>query len=787
MGTLTADRAAIEGFLAQAGGEAIHLVSIPAEGGPTLGHWFGADAACAADWAAKRNADGSNIYWSPNPPHAGLHKKARKEDVAAVRYAHVDIDPPKGGGGFDKAAVVAKLQAAEVPPSLVVDSGGGIQALWRLEGPAPADIEGINRSLIKRFGGDTACSNIDRVLRVPGTVNLPNAKKRGAGRVPVAAALLGATGEATTSAQLIGAYVEAAPERAGAASPAVLAGGLTALDALGLGVADPLRQMLTNPRGDDRSADTYAAACGLVRGGYSDAQVAAVLLEAELPISAHCLAEDDPERAARRAIAKARAEAASELAAFAALGSGGSISATPYGWPASYSIPPRRWLYGAQLLRGTVAVIVAPGATGKSALTVGMALALATGRPLLGKEVHGGPRRVWLYNLEDAREELDRSIAAAAWAHGIRCEDAGDRLFVDSGLTDAGLCTAVTTRQGFTILQPVFDAIVAELNARRIDCIIVDPFVSSHQVSENDNGAIDAVAKAWARVAAAADCAIVLVHHTSKAAGMEVTVDRARGASALTNAARSVLTLNRMTSEEGQGFGIVAGEERRYFRTYDDKNNRAPPAEASDWYYLDSVDLPNGEGDEWVGDSVGVAMRWEPPAAGTVEPLAPSLAADVQRLIAQGEWRDSHLAERWAGKAVAQVLGLDPDDKAQRGRIKATLKALVADGTLAKVEKSDRNHEKRTWVVAGSKVATDPAVVPVVRDQQCGSAGLAPISPRTAVEPPIGRSTTAVRYGVAGSVQKTEVAKNHKLAETAPAPPGQVFSAPDTYDGSDLV
>lgn len=224
-------------------------------------------------------------------------------------------------------------------------------------------------------------------------------------------------------------------------------------------------------------------------------------------------------------------------------------------------------------------------------------------------------------------------------------------------------------------------------------------------MSENDNGAIDAVVKEWARVAKATDCSILLVHHTSKMAGAEVTVDRARGASALTNAARSVMTLNRMTDDEAQRWGIEPGEARRFVRCYDDKNNRAPPAGESDWFYLESVDLPNGEGDNWIGDSVGVAMSWQPPTAGPAEPLAPSVAVEVRALIAEGEWRESERAERWAGKAVAQVLGLDPDDKAQRARVKVVLKELLADGTLAKEERRDATRQMRTWIVVGSTPA----------------------------------------------------------------------------------
>ncbi|WP_373928245.1 AAA family ATPase [Sphingomonas aerolata] len=494
---------------------------------------------------------------------------------------------------------------------------------------------------------------------------------------------------------------------------------MASLDALGIGAADPLRQLLADPAGDDRSADTYAAACDMHRRGFNADQIAAVLLDPELPISAHCLAQANPERAAHRAVERAQSAVEADGDGFEVLAdahrAAAAISAIPFAWPAAHTIPQRRWLYGRQLQRGNVGAIVAPGATGKTALTVGIALAMASGRPLLGHEVHGGPKRVWLWNLEDAREELNRSIIAAAMFHTVAPADAAG-LFVNSGLTDESLCTAVATRHGFTVLQPVYKALAEEIISRRIDCLIVDPFVSSHAVNENDNGAIDAVAKEWAKVAAAADCVIVLVHHTSKAAGMEVTVDRARGASALTNAARSVTVLNRMTDDEFNRFGLSlnaepgdAGGARRYFRTFDDKANRAPAADGSDWYRMESVDLPNGEGDDWIGDSVGVATRYYPPAAGTAEPLAPTMAADVQGLIAQGEWRESDKAEHWAGEAVAQALGLDASDKGHRVRIKAVLRDLLTDGTLAREERPDASRRRRWWIVVGSALPAQPA------------------------------------------------------------------------------
>ena len=176
------DSAAICSFL-KIIGQGLHLCSIVTDGGGRVhGRWFGDDIAAATDWAVTENNMGKNLYWTVNLVAEGCNKKPGKVDIVAARFVHVDIDPPKGGGELDKVMTQAELKALSVPPSLIVDSGGGLQAFWRLDGPAPtAEIEAVNRNIADRFGGDN-CHNIDRLMRLPGTLNYPNAKKRAAGR-----------------------------------------------------------------------------------------------------------------------------------------------------------------------------------------------------------------------------------------------------------------------------------------------------------------------------------------------------------------------------------------------------------------------------------------------------------------------------------------------------------------------------------------------------------------------------------------------------------------------------
>lgn len=394
-------------------------------------------------------------------------------------------------------------------------------------------------------------------------------------------------------------------------------------------------------------------------------------------------------------IANFEASAAPQLAASTPVG---EIVATPYVWVDPEGIAPRAWILGHWLLRGAVTAVVAPGGVGKTTLNCGLALSLITGRPLLRKQVWDGPKRVWMWNLEDPIQELRRSIQAAAKLFEVAPGEFEGRLFVDTAMDGASLCTAVEGGAGFRLNESVFDAITAEIIRRKIDVLIVDPFVSSHQIEENSNSKVDIIIKRWSRVANDADCSILLSHHTSKAGANEVNTLSARGAKALTDACRSVLVLNRMETEATGRFGFDDQERRRYFNVQDDKHNRAP-AENTNWYRLASVDLGNG-GEISIADSVGVAEPWSAPDP--FEGLTGQDLYRVQQAIDAGKWREHHSAEEWVGKAVATVLGLNVENKAQKRRIIEMLKTWVREGALIIVDAHDSRRKKVKFVEVGT-------------------------------------------------------------------------------------
>ncbi|MBW8296180.1 AAA family ATPase [Sphingopyxis sp.] len=370
-----------------------------------------------------------------------------------------------------------------------------------------------------------------------------------------------------------------------------------------------------------------------------------------------------------------------------------SISATPYNWREPTELPPRQWLLGRWLLRGTVACVIAPGGVGKTTFLTSAALSLVTGRQLLGKPVWGGQKRVWIWNLEDDGDELARAIQAAAKHHGIAPADLTG-LYVDSGLEGRTLCTATIRDGQFHLFEPVFRQLARELKRREIDALFLDPFVSSHEVDENDNARVDRIAKAWARVARDANCSIVLVHHASKNGSSEVTAQSSRGASALVNAARSALVVNRMDETEAQRLGIMADDRRRYIRVQDDKANRAP-AEAADWFRLVSVDLENGE----PGDSVGVVEPWSLPDP--FDDVSVDDLRNVQERLAGGEWRENHQASEWVGNLVAEVLEVDISASPGKAKVRAIVDQWIRSGALRIEERRDSKRKPRKYVVVG--------------------------------------------------------------------------------------
>jgi AAA domain len=369
------------------------------------------------------------------------------------------------------------------------------------------------------------------------------------------------------------------------------------------------------------------------------------------------------------------------------------IAATPFTLRDAKLIPPRDWIYGTHLIRKFGSATIAAGGVGKSSLVISEALAMATGRPLLGIK----PKRrvrVWMWNGEDPLEEIERRIAAACLRFGITPEEIKGWLFVNSG-RDNEIVIARQTRDGAVITAPITAALIDTISDNNIDVVQIDPFIASHRVTENDNNAIDLVAKEWTRIADVTETAIDLVHHARKAGGAEITVEDGRGASALISAVRAARTLNVMSESEATKAGVTS--RRTHFKVDEGKANLAPPPEAASWYRLESIALANGslinpDG----GDSVGVVTPWKWPDH--LEGITGADFDKVARAIRAGKWRESNQATAWVGNAVAEALGLNLENPAHKAKINGMLKVWVSVGSLIVVEGEDEKRNTRKFV-----------------------------------------------------------------------------------------
>ena len=117
-------------------------------------------------WLAHENAAGANVYVAANPLRSDSRKRT-KECIVAVRHLYLDLDT-------DGEARLTSLRASDAvpPPNAVLSTSlGKYQILWRVDGFTLEQQESALKLLAITFGGDPACTDCNRVLRLPGFLN----------------------------------------------------------------------------------------------------------------------------------------------------------------------------------------------------------------------------------------------------------------------------------------------------------------------------------------------------------------------------------------------------------------------------------------------------------------------------------------------------------------------------------------------------------------------------------------------------------------------------------------
>jgi len=366
---------------------------------------------------------------------------------------------------------------------------------------------------------------------------------------------------------------------------------------------------------------------------------------------------------------------------------------TPYDMFDEASIEPRRWIYGNHYLRSFVSVLASAGGVGKTSLQIVEALAIVTGKPLLGEPVKE-QTNVYIVNLEDPLEEIQRRVLAAMKHYGIHADEVRGKLFVNAG-RDFSLKFGIQTREGVLPNTKLVEYLCHKIPEKQIGCVFIDPFVGAHSINENDNMAVNAIVAEIRRVADEAKCAIGLVHHIRKGNGEDASIDSVRGAGSLIGAARAARVVNRMSPDDAARVGIDEAEARSIFRVDDGKANLAPPADAAVYRKMIGVKIANGE---WIG----VCVDYKLPDA--FDGISGKDAKKMQQIVAEahtsGEpFRESSQSANWIGVAVANMLNIDISDKKGKGKVSTIVRTWLKTNVLATEKVMDKKKGRETNVV----------------------------------------------------------------------------------------
>lgn len=289
-------------------------------------------------WLGEYNGN-RNIYFHVNPTFKPMGKKAEREDIASLSWLHVDIDPRAGEDLGEEQARALELVTTKLPtgvpkPTCVIFSGGGYQAFWRLEEPLELtgklpeaeDAKLYNLQLEILFGGDN-CHNVDRIMRLPGTINIPDDRKRKKGRVEALAHVVEFTNALYTLASF-----SKAPEiqstndasfgdSGGGSGIHVNVGGNVTrtndmLDLEEYEVPPNIQRIIgtgtdefsdvSKRKDNTKSSWLFQAVCGLVRCEVPDEIIYGIITDKDWPIAESVLAASNADRYAKRQIERAK-------------------------------------------------------------------------------------------------------------------------------------------------------------------------------------------------------------------------------------------------------------------------------------------------------------------------------------------------------------------------------------------------------------------------------------------------------------------------------------------------
>lgn len=574
-----------------------------------------AERAALTAWLETYNGR-ENLYYTLNEPKPaaeclGRGGRLRESDVKALRGVAVDLDPrpseeaTEGGFARERRRLLGVADEWRRrflgAPSAIVDSGNGVQMVWlfaeRLSNTPEnrAAVKAQARGLGRLFGaGSDAVQSVDHLFRIPGTLNLPTAKKRSKGRGSSlsrvlhvdARELYGLAGLRAVALPVTTAPGEDEAHGADIDYPGVIAAALDP-SVLSSRLSEGLETLRSKSSAilanGDRSERDFALAARCAELGFSDPTDVAKIVFA---LSPEKLLEKDEQGFGKsyatstvvRALGKVSRHSAEALLSPI----DDTTAATPpkglyvvSGIENAAALPVREWVVCPRLPLGDVTQCVGEPGISKSTFALRDALAIVTGNEALlrGRSRTGdpiSPERLHVsgaaivYNAEDRLDEMRRRLAAAQRHYGVRDEDMKHPLVLWSGVDNTTL--TIMRREGergALKRAPGADGLEAVIREHRAVLAVLDPQISlTSGGNENSNDDQDALLQTLAQIAAHNRCCVMVIHHTAKATrDNKGDMGAGRGGFAAVGKVRCAFTLCNVTGEgDEKALGVSRGD-----------------------------------------------------------------------------------------------------------------------------------------------------------------------------------------------------------------------------------
>lgn len=459
---------------------------------------------------------GVQVYFGANPRS---REGGTAKDVALSRCLFADFD---GGTTVEQARL--RWQDACIPePTVIVSTGGGVHAWWRLLEPVTdlADWTMRQKALARRLGADQSCTDAPRIMRLPGFVNWKYPHR------PLCV---------VESCEPDNAYsLEEFPEpvqlEEQPASEEVVPGSLGDLSRRFLGDGYLLP-------GHGRRDTIYTVACDMKARQWVQADAEAAIMRrarllgltpddlADLPRQIGNAFRGD--RLPLQGPAEKTLPVVQKLAP--------ELTPVSLGSLCRQQVPMRPEIIHGLLRETEIMNIVSAPKCGKSWLVNDMAICLAAGKPWLDR-FQTNPCRVLIIDNELHSETTSNRLPRVLSHHGLSIDDLDGRLDV---LNLRGNLRSFDELDG-----ELFST--AEFEAKQYRVIVLDAFYrfnTGENASENDNAYMAGVYNKLDRWASRLKCAFVCVHHSSKGdQGEKEVFEVGSGASSQARAADTHLVL----------------------------------------------------------------------------------------------------------------------------------------------------------------------------------------------------------------------------------------------------